>query len=665
MALIYVGNLIDWTQLKNVPGTFADGVDDGLTVVTSADITDNEIVNADINTGAAIAWGKIDKTGGNVSELANDAGYLTAFTELDPVWTGDRTTLASVGTINNAGNLIDWTQLKSVPADFADGTDDGGLWIDNAGDINYSAGFVGIGITTPRRELHLDGPAGGISFQMTNSASGNADLNTGFVIDYNDGPTQEVDFIHNEGFNIRFGESGSTHLTVDNQNDKVITSPLETNATGTIDAFDLTQSGTGRTAVITTNNTGSTNSALEVSSNGAAGSFVARFDRNTGSTGGGIFIDMNNVNSLLEPAIQIENTNVPFQIFDGSFDGGILISDGSGNMTFADGISINREARFNIASTTLSGSGGNLTSPSTGQFNILLGRTAGNGISNGNSNVMIGNIVAPTASTASDNILFGNTVSTTLTTGSDNIIMGSNSGGTVLNTGSNNIFIGNGAELSGGDGSLSNNIVIGPSATASGPSAVAIGNTASSSANNTVSLGRNTNTSASGSVALGEGATASAVGAVAIGQGAQANFTNTVTLGNAGGTNYDLQVTGNTNTDGNLTVNGVTEFLDNITFSSNTTIIGNIVGVLHTDPNPGQSLPAHIIQVNTPGTINDWYDNGTVSGTICKVINFSGGPITYTDANNITPVGGTFVQAANQVITMIFIDGADIWVIED
>jgi hypothetical protein len=41
------------------------------------------------------------------------------------------TELGSSGTINDAGNPVDWTRLKSVPGDFADGTDD---------DTTYAAG---------------------------------------------------------------------------------------------------------------------------------------------------------------------------------------------------------------------------------------------------------------------------------------------------------------------------------------------------------------------------------------------------------------------------------------------------------------------------------------------------------------------------------------------
>ncbi len=94
------------------------------------------------------------------------------------------------------------------------GTSGGGT--DGAVLIN---GAVGIGTNLPRREFHLNG-AGGISFQMTNAASGAANQNTGFVIDYND-TDQTVDFRHYQDRDIAFGSSITRNLYVDNVNGRV------------------------------------------------------------------------------------------------------------------------------------------------------------------------------------------------------------------------------------------------------------------------------------------------------------------------------------------------------------------------------------------------------------------------------------------------------------
>ncbi|HVP57848.1 MAG TPA: hypothetical protein VMU02_07095 [bacterium] len=77
------------------------------------------------------------------------------------------TELGTPGTINQAGNPVDWTKLKGVPAGFADGVDDigagDGYSLDGVGgtpvDAVYvtSAGDVGIGTTAPERKVHIKG----------------------------------------------------------------------------------------------------------------------------------------------------------------------------------------------------------------------------------------------------------------------------------------------------------------------------------------------------------------------------------------------------------------------------------------------------------------------------------------------------------------------------
>lgn len=80
------------------------------------------------------------------------------------------TELSGAGTINDAGNPVDWTKLKNVPSDFADGTDDvggsgDGHSLDAAdgspADVVYvnNAGNVGIGTTSPTEKFHLFTPS--------------------------------------------------------------------------------------------------------------------------------------------------------------------------------------------------------------------------------------------------------------------------------------------------------------------------------------------------------------------------------------------------------------------------------------------------------------------------------------------------------------------------
>ena len=267
--------------------------------------------------------------------------------------------------------------------------------------------------------------------------------------------------------------------------------------------FEIDQTGAGTAGLFTVTNNTHNAPALEVRSNGdGATSYLARFDRTFGSTGRGVFIDMNGVNN---PALLIDNTTAPIQIFDGAANGYVLTSDGVGVGTWQPAFGTQDAALFNLY-TQMAGTGGAL---STGTDNIFLGRTVGNSVDTG-----------------SDNILLGNQVTTTLTTGGGNISIGLQSGGGTLVDGSDNIFIGTRAILAGGPTNSANNISIGTDASTT-----------------------------LGAIAIGANASATAPGSVAIGNDASATTANTVTLG-SGGTPYNLEVTGNTIISGNTTSNG-------------------------------------------------------------------------------------------------------------
>ena len=85
-------DLHDWGNLTNVPSDFADGVDDSVSFA-----------------GNGIA------TTASRSDHDHDFRYFTE-AELN---LGD-------GVVNQAGDPVDWTRIKGIPAGFADGIDDGG-----------------------------------------------------------------------------------------------------------------------------------------------------------------------------------------------------------------------------------------------------------------------------------------------------------------------------------------------------------------------------------------------------------------------------------------------------------------------------------------------------------------------------------------------------------
>jgi hypothetical protein len=98
--------------------------------------------------------------------------------------------LSVTGIINDAGNPIDWTRLKNVPAGFADGIDDGltdGYSLDASDGSPVDAvyvdenGNVGMGTTDPQGPVHIYGGASGATpeggSELVIEDDGNARIN--------------------------------------------------------------------------------------------------------------------------------------------------------------------------------------------------------------------------------------------------------------------------------------------------------------------------------------------------------------------------------------------------------------------------------------------------------------------------------------------------------
>jgi len=80
------------------------------------------------------------------ADQAVDSDHAVSSDELDGVpasaWALDDD-LWQPGTLNNPANPLEWTKLKSVPAGFADGTDDVGTGVGGSGTVNYLPVFTG------------------------------------------------------------------------------------------------------------------------------------------------------------------------------------------------------------------------------------------------------------------------------------------------------------------------------------------------------------------------------------------------------------------------------------------------------------------------------------------------------------------------------------------
>lgn len=138
----------DWNDLANVPGGFADGVDD--TGGTASDLICDPVGcvgTADL-AGDAVTSGKIGAGEVDTADLANGA-VTDAKASADLARTADLETSDGDGP-NLGSNQVHWDNLGGVPADIADGDDAGQppwLLAGNAGTTPDGAGGEFLGTT--------------------------------------------------------------------------------------------------------------------------------------------------------------------------------------------------------------------------------------------------------------------------------------------------------------------------------------------------------------------------------------------------------------------------------------------------------------------------------------------------------------------------------------
>ncbi len=130
--------------------------------------------------------------------------------------------LSTPGSINNPANPVDWTKLKSVPAGFADGSDDvGGAGDGHSLDASdgspvdalyvNSVGNVGIGTTAPANKLTVGGSSAAAYAQFTSSGTGYT-ASDGFEIGVNGSGYAFIN--QQEAHSIAFMTNGTLKATL-------------------------------------------------------------------------------------------------------------------------------------------------------------------------------------------------------------------------------------------------------------------------------------------------------------------------------------------------------------------------------------------------------------------------------------------------------------------
>ncbi len=161
-------------------GTLDVRVDDSTIAIVSdiLEIKDDGITNAKINSSAAIAWSKIDKTGATASDVG--LGNVTNDAQLKA---SDLDTTTTLGTSDTA---IPSQNAVKTYVDAQVGGVNQTQWTTTGSDIYYSTGNVGIGTSTPSTGLHIAG---------VNPSSGSLNLE----VSSNGGLSSKVDFYKSRG----------------------------------------------------------------------------------------------------------------------------------------------------------------------------------------------------------------------------------------------------------------------------------------------------------------------------------------------------------------------------------------------------------------------------------------------------------------------------------
>lgn len=91
-----------------------------------------------------------------VSTFTNDAGYLTSYTETDPVWTADKSDYKTVGSVTDTKYCTYTLATDEITCTAEGGSSGSSVWVEDGSDIYYDDGMVVIN-STSTIALNVDG----------------------------------------------------------------------------------------------------------------------------------------------------------------------------------------------------------------------------------------------------------------------------------------------------------------------------------------------------------------------------------------------------------------------------------------------------------------------------------------------------------------------------